>query len=182
MILQATQKNTRQTARKVRLIADAVRGNTIEQAIKQLAVMDRRASLVVLKVLRQALANAQHNHGFSLDQLSLKNVIVNEGPTFKRFRAVSRGRAHTILKRSCHITVELEAAEVGKTATTAAAKAAPKKIEDKKTETKKAEAKKPAKKTASKKTAKTETKAAPKKATAKKSKTSSTKTTKKQKS
>lgn len=108
MLLEATQKNTRQTARKVRLVAGAVKGKSITDAIEQLAVMERRSSLVVLKVLRQALASAQHNHGITMDQLNLKNIIVNEGPTYKRFRAVSRGRAHTILKRSCHVTVQLE--------------------------------------------------------------------------
>lgn len=108
MLLVATQKNTRQTARKVRLVADAIRGKEITEAVDQLAIMNRRASLVVLKALNQALANAQHNHSLSADQLVLKNILVDEGPTYKRFRVVSRGRAHTILKRSCHITIQLE--------------------------------------------------------------------------
>ena len=111
MIVKATQKYTRQTARKVRLVADVVKEMPIESALKQLAVMERRASLVVLKTLRQAIANAMNNHQLSLDQLQIKNIVVNEAPTYKRWRAVSRGRAHTILKRSCHICVELETKE-----------------------------------------------------------------------
>jgi len=108
MIITATQKNTRQTARKVRYVADVVKKMSIEDAIKQLAVMERRASLVVLKTLRQAIANAMNNHQLSLDELKIKNIVVDVAPTYKRWRAVSRGRAHTILKRSCHIKVELE--------------------------------------------------------------------------
>lgn len=112
MIVKATQKYTRQTARKVRLVADTVKEMSIEDALKQLAVMERRASLVVLKTLRQAIANAMNNYQLSLDQLKIKNIVVDEAPTYKRWRAVSRGRAHTILKRSCHISVELETKEI----------------------------------------------------------------------
>lgn len=111
MIITATQKNTRQTARKVRYVANVVKKMSIEDALKQLAVMERRASLVVLKTLRQAIANATNNHQLSLDELKIKNIVVDVAPTYKRWRAVSRGRAHTILKRSCHIKVELEKKE-----------------------------------------------------------------------
>ena len=111
MIITATQKNTRQTARKVRYVADVVKKMSIEDALKQLAVMERRASLVILKTLRQAIANATNNHQLSLDELKIKNIVVDVAPTYKRWRAVSRGRAHTILKRSCHIKVELEKKE-----------------------------------------------------------------------
>lgn len=115
MIIKATQKNTRQTALKVRLVANQVRKLSLADAIQQLAVMQKRASLVVLKVLRQAVADAVHNHGYTIDDLKLKNITVAPGPTYKRFRAVSRGRAHTIFKRTCHISVELEAGGVPKT-------------------------------------------------------------------
>lgn len=109
MIITATQRNTRQTARKVRLVANSVRKLSLVDAINQLAHIERKSTLVVLKVLRQAIANAVHNHGFSVSELTIKNITVAPGPQFKRFRAVSRGRAHTVVKRSCHITVELEA-------------------------------------------------------------------------
>lgn len=114
MIIIATQKYTRQTARKVRYVADVVKKMSIEDALKQLAVMERRASLVVLKTLRQAVANAMNNHQLSFDELKIKNIVVDVAPTLKRWRAVSRGRAHTILKRSCHIRVELETKELEK--------------------------------------------------------------------
>ncbi len=142
MIVKATQKYTRQTARKVRLVADTVKEMPIESALKQLAVMERRASLVVLKTLRQAIANAMNNYQLSLDQLKIKNIVVNEAPTYKRWRAVSRGRAHTILKRSCHICVELETKEP---------EAKTEKSETEKSETKKADTKQSVK-TSTKKT------------------------------
>lgn len=111
MIIRASQQNTRQTPRKVRLVANTVKGMSIEAALRQLAVIERRASILILKVIRQALANAEHNHGITADKLSLKSIIVENGPHMKRFRAVSRGRAHTILKKTCHVVVELESKE-----------------------------------------------------------------------
>jgi large subunit ribosomal protein L22 len=146
MIIKAEQKNTRQTARKVRLVAFAVKDMSLEDAIRHLAVMDRRASLAVLKVIRQAVANAINNHGLSFDNLEIENIIVNEGPTYKRWRAVSRGRAHTILKRSCHIRVELKTKDNKK-----AEEAVKKAKEDKKVEAKKAEKKSTQKAPAAKK-------------------------------
>lgn len=107
MLIQATQKNTRQTPRKVRLVANAVKDLPLAQAVAQLGVMHRRASGVVLKVLRQAVANAESNHSLSIDQLRIHSIVVNEGPRFRRFRAVSRGRGHGIIKRTSHVTVTL---------------------------------------------------------------------------
>jgi large subunit ribosomal protein L22 len=108
MEIIAKQKNTRQSPRKVRLVANTVRKMPLKQALEQLQVMERRASLVVTKVIRQALANAWHNHNLSADEVSLKNILVETGPTYKRWQAVSRGRAHNIFKRTSHIKVILE--------------------------------------------------------------------------
>lgn len=108
MILKATQTNTRQTPRKVRLVANAVKEKPLLKAVEHLSVMDREASLVVLKVLRQAIANATHNHNLQVADLRIKNIIVDGGPQYKRWQPVSRGRAHSILKKTCHVTVELE--------------------------------------------------------------------------
>ncbi|MDA1079360.1 MAG: 50S ribosomal protein L22 [bacterium] len=111
MIIRVVQKNTRQTPRKIRFVADAVRSLSVEAALKQLAVVERRSALVMLKVFRQALANAQHNHNLSIDQLKIKSIQVNEGARYKRFRAVSRGRAHSIVKLASHVILELEEVE-----------------------------------------------------------------------
>ena len=115
MIITATQKNTRQTARKVRYVAEVVKKLSVEDAFKQLAVMERRSSLVVMKTLRQAVANAMNNHNLAFADLKIKNIVIDVAPTYKRWRAVSRGRAHTILKRSCHVKVELETRPAGTT-------------------------------------------------------------------
>lgn len=111
MQIIAEQKNTRQSPRKVRLVANAVRKLSLEQALRQLAVIERRSTLVVTKVIRQALANAWHNHNLAAHELKLSNIIVNEGPTYKRWRAVSRGRGHSIFKRTSHVRVILETQE-----------------------------------------------------------------------
>jgi large subunit ribosomal protein L22 len=104
----AVQKNTRQAPRKVRLVANTIKKMELPKAIEQLAVMERRASTVVLKTLHQAIANAKNNHGVDPSDLVIKEITIGTGPTFKRFRAVSRGRAHGILKRSSHVRVVLE--------------------------------------------------------------------------
>lgn len=114
MIIKAEQRNTRQTSRKVRLVVDVVKEMNMVDAINQLAVMNRKSSLLVLKVLRQAIANATNNFGLAVGDLEIDNIIVNDGPALKRWRAVSRGRAHTILKRTCHVRVDLKTKENAK--------------------------------------------------------------------
>lgn len=111
MEIRATQKDIRQAPRKVRLVANTVKKLSLEQAIRQLAVMQRAASLPVLKTLRQAAANAVHNHGLTPANLRIKDILVNDGPTLKRWRAVSRGRSHSIYKKTCHVLVTLETIE-----------------------------------------------------------------------
>ena len=108
MLFIATQKNTRQTPRKVRLVANTVKKLDLGMAIKQLSVMERRASLVVLKTLKQAIFNAINNHGVKFEDLKIKEITIGTGPTYKRYQAVSRGRGHSILKRTCHVRVVLE--------------------------------------------------------------------------
>lgn len=122
MIITATQKNTRQTALKVRLVANQVKKLGLVNALSQLGVIEKKSTLVVMKVVRQAIANAMHNHGYTMSELTLKNITVSPGQQYKRFRAVSRGRAHNVLKKTCHITVTLEAG------------VAPKAVEDRKEE------------------------------------------------
>ena len=111
MLIKATQKYTRQTPRKVRLVANSVKSLSIVDAIQQLAVIERRAALVILKTLRQALANAINNHHLAVEDLEIDNILVTEGPRYKRFQAVSRGRAHSIIKRTSHVTVILKTVE-----------------------------------------------------------------------
>ena len=107
MIIKAQQRNIRQTPRKLRLVANTVKKLSLEKAINQLAVIDRRATLPILKVVKQAVANAVNNHKVLATDLVLKDIQVSEGSRFRRFQAVSRGRAHEIKKRTSHVTVTL---------------------------------------------------------------------------
>jgi len=115
MTIIATQKYTRQTTRKVRLVANTVRKMPLEQAIRQLAIIERKSTMVIMKTVKQAIANALNNHGLKFEDLKLENIIVNEGPHYQRIRAVSRGRAHEIKKRTSHVTVTLSSIEVNRT-------------------------------------------------------------------
>jgi large subunit ribosomal protein L22 len=105
MKIRAEQKYSRQSPRKVRLVANQVKDLGLKEALEQLALIERKASIVLLKVMRQAIANATHNYGLQVADLQLDNILVKQGPTYKRYQAVSRGRAHKILKRTCHIEV-----------------------------------------------------------------------------
>lgn len=108
MIVKAQQKYIRTSPRKMRLVVGAIRGLPPREALAQLAFMRKRAAQPVAKVIKQALANAANNHGLQQESLNFKNIEVSEGPVFKRWRAVSRGRAHPILKRTSHLTIVLE--------------------------------------------------------------------------
>lgn len=114
MLIKATQKYTRQSPRKVRLVANTVKKLPLEQALKQLAVIERRSTLVIMKVVKQAMANAINNHGLKFEDLVLDSIQVTPGPTYRRMRAVSRGRGHEIKKRTSHIVVVLSTKEADK--------------------------------------------------------------------
>jgi large subunit ribosomal protein L22 len=93
------------SAQKGRLIADVVRGKPVEQALQTLAFNPRKGARVIKKVLESAIANAEHNEGADIDELKVGQICVDEGPTYKRFRARAKGRGTRILKRTSHITV-----------------------------------------------------------------------------
>ncbi len=86
-------------------MADQIRGLPVERAVEVLSFSNKRAAAVMKKVLDSAIANAEHNEGADIDELKVGTVMVDEGPTYKRFRARARGRSTRILKRSSHITV-----------------------------------------------------------------------------
>lgn len=108
MLITAEQNNIRQAPRKVRLVANAVKKKGLEGSIASLAVITRRSSLVILKVIKQALANAKANHQLEPSDLQLKEIIVSDGSVYKRMRAVSRGRGFLVSKKTCHLKVVLE--------------------------------------------------------------------------
>jgi large subunit ribosomal protein L22 len=91
--------------RKVRLVIDLIRGKQVGEAIAILRNTPRSASPVVEKLLNSAIANAEHNHSLDPNKLIVSEAYVNQGPTLKRIRPRSQGRAFKILKRTSHITL-----------------------------------------------------------------------------
>ncbi len=105
MDIQAILKYQRISAQKCRLVADSVRGLKIDRALEFLNFTNKKASKIILKVLKSAISNAEVNNSIDIDDLRIKNVLVNQGPTAKRHIPRARGRVNEILKRSSHITV-----------------------------------------------------------------------------
>ncbi len=108
MEVLARARYVRRAPRKARLVADTVRGMRVVDALAQLEFSPKHAALDVAKAIKSAAANAEHNHQLARDQLWLKQVLVDEGPTMKRVRPVSRGMAHQYFHRTCHITAIVE--------------------------------------------------------------------------
>ena len=104
----ARAKYVRRTPRKARLVADQVRGLRVSDALAQLEFSPKHAARDVAKAIKSAAANAEHNHNLERDELWLKQILIDEGPTIKRIRPVSRGMAHQYFHRTCHITAIVE--------------------------------------------------------------------------
>lgn len=104
--MKAVLKNYRQSPRKVRLIADLVRGKKVKDALATLNFVEKRAAEPFAKVIRSAAANAAQA-GVNPDTLIIKKVAVDKGTVYKRFMPRARGSASPINKRNSHITVEL---------------------------------------------------------------------------
>jgi large subunit ribosomal protein L22 len=107
MEVKAISRYVRISPQKVRMIAGAIKGKPVETGLGILKFMPQKAAGIVEKIVRSAAANADHNHGLDVDSLVINNLIVDQGPTLKRFRARARGRGARILKRTSHITVIL---------------------------------------------------------------------------
>ena len=105
MEARAIAKTVRITPRKARLVADLIRGKEVGVAYAILKNSDKKAAEIIEKVLKSAVANADHNLNLDVDELFVKEAFVNEGTTLKRFRARARGSASRINKRTSHITV-----------------------------------------------------------------------------
>ena len=101
----AILKYARISAQKGRLVADQVRGLKVDRALNLLAFSPKKGAELLKKVLESAIANAEHNEGADVDELKVKRVFVDEGPSYKRIRPRAKGRADRILKRTSHITV-----------------------------------------------------------------------------
>lgn len=96
---------SRISPQKARLVADQIRGKQVEEALNTLQFSSQKAAEIIRKVLESAVANAENNAGADIDELKVSAIMVDEGPTLKRFRARAKGRGTRILKRTSHITV-----------------------------------------------------------------------------
>ena len=108
MPVSAHHKSVRMSPRKVGVVAALVRGRTVADALVILDHTPRRSALVVKEVVKTARANAEHNHGYKPDTLTITQITVTAGPRYKRFRPVARGRAHPFERKTSHITVTVE--------------------------------------------------------------------------
>ena len=106
--MKASATHIRISPRKVRMVVDTVRGKSVSQALSILGFTRKKAALPVQKLLKSAVANAAENVGISdVDTLVIDRIMVDEGPTLKRFMPRARGRATPIRKRTSHIRIIL---------------------------------------------------------------------------
>lgn len=110
----AVLRSVRLSPQKGRLIADMIRGLPVERALEILQFNIRRSAKRMKKVLESAIANAEHNQGADVDELRVQAVLIDAGPTLKRFHARAKGRGARILKRTSHITITVSDAPVKK--------------------------------------------------------------------
>lgn len=105
----ARLRHLRVSPRKVRAVCDVVRGQQVEQALATLQFIPKAAAAPVAKLIRSAIANAEQKSegNVDIDRLVVKTIMVDEGPTLKRFRARAQGRSARINKKTSHVTVEL---------------------------------------------------------------------------
>jgi len=106
-VVRAQAKYVRSSARKARLVCDHIRGKSVEEARAILALTPRAIARDWSKLLESAVANAEHNHELVGEDLYVKAIHADEGPTIKRFRPRAMGRATQIRKRTSHLTILL---------------------------------------------------------------------------
>ena len=103
--VSAVLKGVRISPQKARLVVDSIRGKKVDKALDILTFSPKKGAEIVKKVVESAIANAEHNEGADVDELSVARIFVDEGVTMKRIRPRAKGRADRIMKRTCHITL-----------------------------------------------------------------------------
>ena len=101
----ATLRGVRLSAQKGRLVADQIRGLSVDRALSVLAFSPKKGAKIIKKVLESAIANAEHNDGADIDELKVKTIYIDKAETLKRTSARAKGRGNIIGKQSCHIHV-----------------------------------------------------------------------------
>ena len=130
MEVRAVAKSVRISPRKIRLVADAVRDLSIDEALQLLDAAEKRAALPIAKTINSAVANAINNAKLDRANLTIGSIQIAEGQPLKRFHPSTRGRIHPYKKRSSHITVVLKENPKAVKAVAAPAKVATKKAEE----------------------------------------------------
>src|SRR3989339_59315 len=110
-IVKAKSKWVRSSPRKISRVIDVIKGKSAQEALTLLKFMPQKGARLLAKVIKSAVANAKHNFKMKEDQLFITEAYANKGIIMKRFQPVSRGRAHSIMKRTSHITVCLTSRE-----------------------------------------------------------------------
>lgn len=107
MQVNAKLRFVRISPQKARLVADQIRGKSVSEALQILQFSPKKGAHIVRKVLDSAIANAEHNNGADIDELKVSAIMIDQGPTLKRFQARAKGRGNRILKPTSHITVQV---------------------------------------------------------------------------
>ena len=105
---RASLKYARISARKVKIVADLIRGKDVNEALSIVKFTPKASSEVIEKLLKSAIANAENNHGMKSNNLYVDQIFANQGPTLKRIRPAAKGSAVRIRKRTSHITIVLK--------------------------------------------------------------------------
>ncbi|MES2238336.1 MAG: 50S ribosomal protein L22 [Pseudomonadota bacterium] len=105
METNAVLRGVRLSSQKGRLVADLIRGKSVDQALSILSFSPKKGAIIIKKVLESAIANAEHNDGADIDALRITSIYIEKGTVLKRFTARAKGRGNRILKPTCHIFV-----------------------------------------------------------------------------
>ena len=108
---RATLKFARISARKVKIVADLIRGKDVDEALAIVKFTPKASSEIIEKLLKSAIANAENNHNMTSPNLYVAEIFANQGPTLKRIRPAAKGSAVRIRKRTSHITIVLKEKE-----------------------------------------------------------------------
>ena len=108
---KAVLKYARISSRKVKIVADLIRGKNAEDALAIVKFTPKASSEIIEKLLKSAMANAENNHGMNVSNLYVAEIYANQGPTLRRIRPAAKGSAVRIRKRTSHITIVLREAK-----------------------------------------------------------------------
>ena len=111
MEARASLNYARISARKVKIVADLIRGKEVKEALAIVKFTPKASSEIIEKLLKSAIANAENNHGMNVNKLYIAEIYANQGPTLKRIRPAAKGSAVRIRKRTSHITIVLRERE-----------------------------------------------------------------------